>query len=38
MMTIKEWAAEYRLINEAELEDLSRGCLRNRSNAASALT
>jgi hypothetical protein len=22
MMTIKEWAAEYRLIDEAELEDL----------------
>ena len=24
MMTIKEWAAEYRLINEAELEDLKQ--------------
>ena len=24
MMTIKEWAAEYRLINEAEREDLKR--------------
>jgi len=24
MMTIKEWAAEYRLINEAEREDLRR--------------
>jgi len=24
MMTIKEWAAEYRLINEAEHEDLKR--------------
>lgn len=24
MMTIKEWAAEYRLIDEAELEDLRR--------------
>jgi hypothetical protein len=24
MMTVKEWAAEYRLINEAEHEDLKR--------------